>query len=107
MAEEPLLLWLRERAASGNEGQAGHHRFMLPVLSLLFAAELHKKVSVGARQQFSFDVRFAPAQHVGLDPLVKLVEIAIPDRPSAVVQLIILPVEAEERTKQRRIQKGH
>ena len=45
-------------------------------------------VAVGALGQFGFHVGLAAAEHVGLDALVQLVEVAVAGRAAAVVQFV-------------------
>ena len=69
------------------------------VFALLLGAERDEVVAVGALGQFGFHVGFAAAEHVGLDALVQLVEVAVAAGPAAVVQFVIFAVEPEQRAR--------
>ena len=101
MAQQLVLFLLRERAAFGDAGQLGDDALVVVVFALLLGAERDEVVAVGALGQFGFHVGFAPAEHVGLDALVELVEVAVAGGAAAVVQVVILAVEAEQRAEQR------
>ncbi len=77
VAQQLVLLLLRQRAAFGNAGQLGNDAFVAVVFALLFAAERDEVVAVGALGQLGLHVGLAPAEHVGLDAFVELVEVAI------------------------------
>ena len=79
----------------------------LVVFALLLGAERDEVVAVGALGQFGFHVGLAAAQHVGLDALVELVEVAVAGGAAAVVQVVVFAVEPEQRAEQRRVEEVH
>ena len=85
----------------------GDDALVAVVFALLFGAERDEVVAVGAFGQLGLHVGLAAAQHVGLDALVQFVQVAIGGGPAAVVQFVILAVEAEQRAEQRRVEEIH
>ena len=57
-----------------------------------------------AAGQLALDVRLAPAQHHRRDAAAQLREVLVVDRPAALVELIEVAVEAEQRPDQLRIE---
>ncbi len=77
MPKQSVLFLLGERPAFGGEGQAGHNGFVVVVFALLLGAQFDEKVTVGAFGQLGFHLRLASAQHVRLDALMELEEVAV------------------------------
>ena len=88
-------------------GQPRDDALVVVVFPLLLGAERDEVVAVGALGQFGLHVGLAAAQHVGLDALVQLVEVAVAGGAAAVVQVVVLAVEAEQRPEQRRVEEIH
>ena len=107
MPQQFVLLGLGERAAFGNVCQSRHHALMTFVFTLLFGAERHEIVAIGAFRQLGFHLGFAPAEHGGLDALVQLVEIVVTGGAATLIQLVVFTIETEERPEQGWIQEIH
>src|ERR1043166_6278944 len=100
MPKQFIRLLLGKREAFGNKCEAGNDAFVAFVLPLLLVAGLDEKVAVGAFGQFGFHLGLAAAKHVGLDAVVELLEVAVGDGASAVVEFVVLAVAPEQRPQQ-------
>ena len=107
MTHELVLLLLRERTALGDEGQPRHRAFVPVIFALLLRTERDEVVAVGAVGQFRFHLGLAAAQHVRRDPLVELIEVAVPAGASPFVQFVKLAVETKQRPEHGGIQEIH
>ena len=107
MAHELVLLLLRERTALGDEGKPRHRAFVPIVFALLLRTQGNEMIPIGAVGQFGFHLGLAPTQHVGRNPLVEAIQVAITDRPPAVIQVVEFAVESEQRAEHGGIEEIH
>ena len=106
-AEEFVLLRLRERAALGDGGEAGDDGFVDFVFPLLLRGEGDEEVAVGAGGQLGLDIALAAAEQAGADAVLEAGEVAVAAGAAAVVEVVVLAVETEERAEQRGIEEIH
>ncbi len=80
---------------------------MVFVSRLLFVAQRHEVGPISAVGQLGFHVHFAAAQHVRLNPGMKLGQVAVTCRTAPFIEHVKVAIEPEQRSEQRGIQKVH
>ena len=97
---EAVELLRRERPPLGLGEQRGGLPAVVRVTQRLLFDHRHKIIFHRAARQLSFDVALAAAKHQRLQPAPEFGEILVVDRPSTLVELIEVAVEAKQRPDQ-------
>ena len=96
-------LLLGQGAALGNGGEPARQILVVGVALRLLLRHWHKKGLDRAAGEFLFDVALAPAQHDSGKAAMHRIEIAVAGRAAALVELVEIAVEAEQRPEDFRI----
>jgi len=64
----------------------------------------HEVVLVRAAGELPFDLALAPPQQEGGEPPVEVVQVLVAHGPAAVVELVVVPVEAEQGPEEGRVE---
>ena len=89
---EFFLFLLGERAAQGEVDESEHLLGVGRVGFRLLLAHRHEIVAIGALGQLCLHLRFSPSEQTRFNARVKHIEIAVADRPAAVVELVEIAV---------------
>src|SRR5205085_10715836 len=107
MPKQFFLLRLGEGTAFCDIAKPGNDSLVLGIFDLLFATERNKEIAIGPFGQLGFDIGFSAAEHVRHDTPMKLLEVLVSDWPPAIVQFVILAIEAEQRAEEAWLEEGH
>ena len=97
---EPIELLLGERPPGGERGEAFHVEVVVLVSAGLGLGHRHEEGLGGPARKLALHVLLAPAEHHRRDPSPKLVQVPEAGGLALVVQLVELPVEAEQRSEE-------